>query len=461
MYYAYSISLMNFFRLQLRLNDNIKQNAEDIFKKLELDEAQKNSLYTLLTESKARSFTSDEIKGLIEPILGPATRRLGAAHTKEEFLKNPTSSPLFASANYGIEHAFKTLFVNNNAKLAGLIDNDFNNKEFKAAEIYRVKDISLLMDTFVTNEGRAVENEFDAQWEAQQTNLADQSPENVMFHQKRLLNDIIRNKTIDFFKLENNANLDLYVDHLSTDTVWGTEETLMVLHRALTGEKVVRDPQTGNVTSLAYDTEINLNVFKNGVPTNNVPTTPFIDKVGIILNNQYNTHWTSLIPVEPGETLSEARLRVNALSMVGFDDVLALIKPLCSKDDDVKVMHDGLLRVKNTFVDTNDARSTAVRAFVRDCRAIITAFPEAKLHVHTAIGTVLNVLLNALIALLTAFTLNVFFGTLQLIKPSEAEPKKSTLLLAASLGKIISSQPKQAEIEDEPATDDPAPGPSA
>ncbi len=461
MYYAYSISLMNFLRLQLRLNDNIKNNAEDIFIKLGLDDTQKKSLHDLLIASKNRSFTSKEIKCLIEPILGPATRRLGAEHTREEFLKNPTSSPIFASANYGIEYACKKSFINNkNAELAALIDNDFNNKEFKAAEIYRVAGINSLMEMFVKNEREAVEKEFHDQWEAKQADLVDKPQENVIFHQTQLLNEIIRKKTIEFFTIEGNANLDLYANHLNTDTVWGTEETLMVLHRALTGEKVVRDPQTGNVTSLAYDTEIQLNVFKNGVPTNTAPNTPFLDKVGIILNNQGNAHWTSLIPVEPGEALSESRLRENALSMVGFDDALELIKPLCSKDDDVKIMHDALLTIKKTFVESKEVRLAAVWAFVNDCRAIISHFPAAKLQDHTTLNKVFNVLLNALIALITGFTLNLFFGTFHLVKPSETEPKKSTHLLAASLGKFISSQPKQAEARDKPETDDPTPGPS-
>ena len=268
MYYAYSISLMYFLRAR---NDRGITSA--IFDKLNLEPSQKNTLVKVLKKSPTETFSPSDTKNIIEPILGAATRKLAASATKKEFKKAPRNTSLFAAATYGIEYYFKLALQKRGSHLAQYIDNDFTNTDFTNAEIYKLDLVKEGMEIFATDHVERLIELFS------EANTAESMV---------LLNDLMKENTIEFFKKDDGANLTLYKKHLAKDYVWGTEETLMVLHRAIQGERTQRNDQ-GKI-EIVKDTNISLEVYKDNSPVSENKT------ADLIINNIRNGHWTSIIP---------------------------------------------------------------------------------------------------------------------------------------------------------------------
>lgn len=286
LYYAYSISLMYY----LRAKNNVRI-TEDIFNKLGLKEEGRASLRKLLSKDHDRAFTREEIKTIIEPILGRATRDLAAEHTKIEFKSSPHDTPIFSSLHYAVEFGFKRALQINESELALLIDNDFSNPDYTEAEIYKVSGLLDALQEYILTRTPAVIEEFNRQWESKKQELKEQSltEKEIQVHQATILDNILRKETIDFLLADNEKHLDEYREHLRREFVWGSEETLMVLHRAIQGERMVRNHE-GRV-ELVYDHEIILHVHRNGASPSYDAGSP-----EMILNNEGNTHWTSIIP---------------------------------------------------------------------------------------------------------------------------------------------------------------------
>jgi hypothetical protein len=288
MYYAYSISLMYFLRAQRDRN-----TTEDIFTKLKLKDDDKISLRTLLAKKRHIEFTHEEIETIIEPILGKATRNLAAEHTKNEFNTSPESTPLFANAQYGFEYCFKVLLHANRSELASLIDHEFTNPDYTEAEIYRVLGMQPAMGSYVETRLAHVVEEFTNLWAVKEHELRENekpaTEHSIKLHKTRILDKLIARETIDFFLADNSKHLNEYTNHIQRQFVWGTEETLFVLHRAIQGEHFVRNPE-GRIEPI-YDHEILLHLHRNGNSPFPQPGNP-----QIIMNNQHNAHWTSKIP---------------------------------------------------------------------------------------------------------------------------------------------------------------------
>lgn len=288
MYYAYSISLMYFLRAK-----NSPDVTENIFNTLNLKEDEKVLLRGLL--SKDREFSSSEIKRIIEPILGKATRNLAAEYTKKEFKSSPIDSPLFSSAHYGLEYCFKCSMriKDKNSEMISLIDHEFDNQDYTEAEIYKVEGMDMEMQNYSIARLPHVIDEFNRQWGIKELEFIEQNKvftgREIQSHKAILLDKILRRETIEFFLRENDQHLDQYVSHLQQEGVWGSEETLFVLHRAIQGERFVRN-QEGR-TDILYDREIILHLYRN----DRIP----YDQSGspeIIVNNKGRVHWTSIIP---------------------------------------------------------------------------------------------------------------------------------------------------------------------
>ncbi|HHL3493457.1 TPA: Dot/Icm T4SS effector Lem27 [Legionella pneumophila] len=286
LYYAYSISLMYY----LRAKNNVRI-TEDIFNKLGLKEEGRASLRKLLSKDPDRAFTRDEIKTIIEPILGRATRDLAAEHTKIEFKSSPHDTPIFSSLHYAVEFGFKRSLQINESELTLLIDNDFSNPDYTEAEIYKVSGLLDALQEYILTRTPSVIEEFNRQWENKKQELKEQSltEKEIQVHQATILDNILRKETIDFLLADNEKHLDEYKDHLRREYVWGSEETLMVLHRAIQGERMVRNHE-GKIDPV-YDHEIILHVHRNGASPSYDAGSP-----EMILNNEGNTHWTSIIP---------------------------------------------------------------------------------------------------------------------------------------------------------------------
>ena len=160
MYYAYSISLMYF----LRAKNNI-EITEDIFNKLNLKEEHKILLRNLLSKDADTEFSREEIKTIIEPVLGSATRNLAAERTKTEFLTKPDDTSLFTAINYGLEFVFRwALLENKKSNIAELISLDLNNQDFTEAEIYKVPEIEDKLIEFVQTNILAVIEKFEQEY---------------------------------------------------------------------------------------------------------------------------------------------------------------------------------------------------------------------------------------------------------------------------------------------------------
>ncbi|HEN5539408.1 TPA: Dot/Icm T4SS effector Lem27, partial [Legionella pneumophila] len=170
LYYAYSISLMYY----LRAKNNVRI-TEDIFNKLGLKEEDRARLRKLLSKDPDRAFTRDEIKTIIEPILGRATRDLAAEHTKVEFKSSPHDTPLFSSLHYAVEFGFKRSLQINESELTLLIDNDFSNPDYTEAEIYKVSGLLDALQEYILTRTPSVIEEFNRQWENKKQELKEQS----------------------------------------------------------------------------------------------------------------------------------------------------------------------------------------------------------------------------------------------------------------------------------------------
>lgn len=288
MYYAYSISLMYFLRAK-----NNEQITKSVFSKLKLSEIQKTQLLALIASDPLQEFTEKELKQTIEPILGRAVRDLAAEQTKIEFIRAPQSSSVFTATQYGLEYYFQEAVKIQKPMFAQITKNKFNNRSFTEAEIYRIDGIKRAIQDFIQNRKNEIVTAFENQWAIKEEEFKTQnvilSKKDIEFHQEIILNNILREKTISFFLDNNNKYLNQYTDHLKKEFVWGTEETLMALNRAVQGERFERNQQ-GTIDTF-YDVPITLHIY-----TNNRPPPYPVGNPELIINNRNNGHWTSKIP---------------------------------------------------------------------------------------------------------------------------------------------------------------------
>ncbi|MCE0724393.1 hypothetical protein [Legionella resiliens] len=327
MYYAYSISLMYYLRAK-----NAPDTTENIFNKLKLKEDDKVLLRALVSKNPNYQFTSREIKTIIEPILGKATRDLAAEYTLREFKLSPHDSPLFTSAKYGLEFCFRQALRENGSELYELIDHGFTNPDYTAAEIYKMSGTDLAMTEHAIGRVPHVIEEFKRLWAIKEEELKKEekpfTEKEIKVYKEKLLDHILRDETVHFFLSDNEKYLNLYKEHLQKEYVWGSEETLLVLHRALQGERMVRN-EKGTIDTF-YDTEFVLHIHRNG-------SSPFFQSRSpdMILNNQSDIHWTSTIP----DSIFTTKLTANETKLFELLDELRMMHSKIALEKD-KMEHD-------------------------------------------------------------------------------------------------------------------------
>lgn len=303
MYYAYSISLMYFLRVK-----NDAKITEDVFKKLNLKEEEKAQLRKVLAKGIDQPFDHADLKKVIEPILGSATRKLAADVIKESFLNKPFETELFVSANYGIEYLVKLALQGHHPEIAALIKNDFSDPALNTAEIYldyfeqhtRVNILTEMKRFVEKNHQQELVAHFKNAWAKRKAELKLagrlKSPTDVAFHQRIVLDTVINNFTVKFFTANQNHHLETYYNYLAKNFIWGTDTTLTALHRAIQGEHFTRDEEDRVNTS--YDIEIPMYIHKDGVsPCQKADPAMIIDNIG-------NGHWNSKIPLSIFNPLS-------------------------------------------------------------------------------------------------------------------------------------------------------------
>ena len=289
MYDAYSISLMYYLRGQAE-----NKNALAIFKTLQLVPGDEAILIDLLDQNKnvQKPFSSLNHRE-IQRILSPACRQLAAVAIQKEFEASPTETQLFAVAASRFITGFKSklplpyktyVVVERNTALVN-------------AEFFSVKELVNAVDDFATQSVAGLGVKFDQELKKIKTD-----PNKTHLKQKQeLMDKLIGQKVIEFFTLQTNKHLSTYCKHIQTRGVWGSEETLLTLHRYITGETKVRDEKTKKC-SYHSKIPITLGIAKNGVPTFFYETDP-----DLILNNIHNRHWLSFIPenflIDPQKTI--------------------------------------------------------------------------------------------------------------------------------------------------------------
>lgn len=283
MYYAYSISLMYFLRAK-----NDRKTTEGVFDKLNLSEPQKISLRKLLSEDSSKPFNESKIIKVIEPILGQATRIAAGEFTVKEFLSDPKASPVFTATNYGMEYYVLRALQANSSSLGHLIDNNFSNRDYTLSEIYRVGGIKAGLESYAETHLFEIIHSFNEIWEEKHAHK-DLSLKDEQFFRAQVLDTVIRDATVKFFEQKDGQYINDYKKHLQKNYVWGSEETLLTLHRGVIGERFERN-ESDRIDTVR-DTEITLHIHKNGSSPSFQSSTP-----DMILNNSHNVHWTSKIP---------------------------------------------------------------------------------------------------------------------------------------------------------------------
>ncbi|MBL7479399.1 hypothetical protein [Legionella bononiensis] len=280
MYEAYSISLMYFLR-----SKNNPQITETVFNKFGLTEDEKSVLNSLLTENRDQKFSRDTITDIIEPVLATKARALGARQTREDFINRPRTTGLYASAKYGLEYYFR--FTLRDHPESQFLYSDFTDEDYTEAEIFKVANIKTRMLEFARDKSEEVHAQFESEW----AKIKDSTEsEDVAFRKEMILDQILAEKTVEFFTENDYRNLDAYIARLATNYVWGTEETLLTINRAVQGEHFVRNDR--DEVDTYYDTVINLQIRVNGAE----PDYKQAEQPDLILNNSSNVHWNSLIP---------------------------------------------------------------------------------------------------------------------------------------------------------------------
>ena len=647
MYYAYSISLMYFL-----LRKRNPETAEKLFTRLELNLAQKKRLNALLEDPELTEFSTNQIKQIIEPILGKATRQIGSFQVKAQFLKNPLDTSLLHATNHGMIYLFRLELENKKSPLAHFLAHcKFDIPNYTEAEIYkafkinqsefhrhikkhyksilknfgnrwpeRVNQIyqeklnelkrsistnydyqmqfiqellgskslkfSELIDKFEVEWNRFTQKihndcyqilsqddikanpriqyeflknlmpknkitfreaalRFPGEWaahidelfkqnlftkeelrnndiyrqqfrkeieekvslkfidvisqhedawlervntlfEANKDTVTQKALSEDVFHAGSFLTDLIQEKTVDFFTANNNKNLDIYQEHLNTDCVWGSEETLLLLHSYLQGERTYRDEN--DEIQREYDTDILLEIYENGSPKSGSKT----QRPDMILDNHNNIHWVSLVePIQKTHSPKKAKQQdkdkpseSTALDVIDTPNIISkeekmdllnrsnfiyYLKELKLKANNLKKrghsvesrqanhIYQNLSILKNDFLDEDPSMSP--KEFAEKAEEILKNARVTDIEKHRGIGKILNDLMNAVIYIsnLAISAANRMYGRYQLIDSNRlpTDTMKQVHGLKNSANAMISIRAREEQkLAAKPKTED-------
>lgn len=276
MYLAYCISLMYHLRKESEENRNL------VFKNLGLDEEKKGRLKKILLEHQSDNlyFTTRELY-IIQTILGKACRETMAHRAFLEFQSDPAYTQIYATSISLLKKAFLEVIRADIAEDSSLVGNNQQLERFVNLRIVLSRDI-LSADLFKVESLYRAAKKF-----AQDKKIRESFLHKTQYFQNYdfLLDSIAQEQIISFFSDGDYANLKTYLSYISTDKVWGSEENLMILHRAVVGEKMVRHSE--DMVSFEHEIDIKLGVFN---------FTSFFPEADIVIKNIHNVHWVSCVP---------------------------------------------------------------------------------------------------------------------------------------------------------------------
>lgn len=277
MYEAYAVSIMYYLRAQPH------QTIQNVLGRFPLSTKDSQTLQTILLENRKHKEPFEApIHQKIQDILGPASRSLAAESVKAEFLKNPLASPLYAVA----AHQFCIHYAVSSPPPFRDCINDMmpdTNGNFSASELYRIDSIKQDMSDYAHKTQAAFWQELNQA----SNHFLHEDAQLAAKEKQEQLDNLIQQYTVRFFIDNNCENLKAYITHIATPGVWGSEETLLSLHRAVQNEMIVNDETR---CYIEYETPIQLAIYEHSVNRNNTAC------ADVILNNRGNSHWVSLIP---------------------------------------------------------------------------------------------------------------------------------------------------------------------
>ncbi|RUR12329.1 hypothetical protein [Legionella sp. km772] len=285
------------------------------------------------------------------------------------------------------------------------------------------------------------------------------------FYHNAFLSNLVFETASQFFTANNNLNINKYIAHLDTNTVWGSEETLINLHDYLQGRQEY--PNGNDGVDIVYDNEMLLEIYHNGVPSSGSQ----LRRPDLLLNNLGRFHWVSL--VEPSaarvssptenhakktvvfkledkskeedsrlsihlsqankttnqsttDPISPTENRMAHLTFCGFNTYLEqleekaalLVKKSVKASEEAFNLCARLAEERKKFIAPNATMST--KEFAERCQGLIKEAPKCHLEKHRGIGIILNGILNALICLanIALRTGNFIYGRYELIDPN-------------------------------------------
>ncbi|MCF6764527.1 hypothetical protein L3V82_01995 [Thiotrichales bacterium 19S3-7] len=263
-YYAYAISFMYYLK-------QTGGKITDYKDAIGLDEQNCTDLQKIIENKNQEEITSDELQ-TIQGILGPKLRAITAERTQLEFIASPADSAIHHALNFKLRQKVKEILAETHPKHADLIEvaTDRQAADYDSAELFKVDGLT----SKIEEHAKVLADRFKAVKDPTKVNIDGFFSEN----------------TTKFFTENDNENLNIYTNHIAKNGVWAQEEQLTTLHRQITGETSYRDPRTSKI-EVSRDREIPLAIYKDG---KNASGSFGNSHSGIILNNQSNTHWTSL-----------------------------------------------------------------------------------------------------------------------------------------------------------------------
>ena len=284
MYYAYAISLMYYLRAESN-----KTKVTQLLGRFNLSAEQRQQLQHLLDHNRDRSkpFKAHDLLS-IQHILGPACRALASQHVRNEYISDPRATALFAAANYQMYVELKKQL---DPQYSQYIEQPLDEHgRLSDAEIFKVQGMQQAITDHAKNMAQNIQTEFNQEHAKYSSGRAKMA----------LMDRIIHPKTIDFFNMNHYQHLDQYATHLNTVTIWGSEETLLSLNIALSGETKTRLPEDNQII-VTQETPITLGILNNGLDQSghirlmdDYASTD--DAPYHIILNHIPQHWNSVIP---------------------------------------------------------------------------------------------------------------------------------------------------------------------
>lgn len=397
-----------------------------------------------------------------------------------------------------------------NTKLAQLkttLDKESLEKQIKYLKLHKLNCIELIED-FPQEWNNFIEHDYKAKAQAipadqlaldpsvqhqfLNTLLAQNSAAWNNWYKKRLNNDpyyhnqflstLIYQTALDFFTANNNENIDKYVAHLSKEYVWGSDETLVLLHDYIQGpEEHLTDY---NRIEIRYNNEISLAIYSNGILKSGLPN----HSSDIELNNIRNAHWLSFVQLPESEPKKQTTYEsedlffeqiFDATQEEPFDDVLMIAdrendlvqtntdetevdlfeikmdylesskfntylnlfkekiatlettSPQSPAHEEAQTIYDELVILKTNFLN---GKNIVHEQFCAQGLNILTNAPQTELQKHRGIQFIFNELSNSLFFIESIFTYHsTEYVDTDFLRPDEdpkpiVESKKSSLL---------------------------------